>query len=340
MYTPWQCSLRCLISVFTALSQLALEKTLVAFKDVLDSDMIDLKLHVILHWPRCYDHIPWMKCDEEERELAESIRTAGPDPTLDRDAWKESWRVLEDMYLSEQYPIESIGVSNFYMKDLEQMDRVARIHPHILQMDLWSLLYNATLVDYCHKHRIHVQVFNSLGATLPSTESAPRAFHHIEKIASELSEQESRLSTTPITPAQVILAWLVQHGVSVIPRTTKLSRLEENSAVALQNIPGMNDRQVETVAHAVEALLSQDDFENDIHVSVSFHAVNKDIMLFWHAEDGTEVRIAHVKKGEVFDEVTFPNHVFRTYDASNKDVFVEHKIEANFGDHRNIHVEL
>ena len=118
-----------------------------AFKDAMESNQIDLKLHVILHWPRCDGDVPWMECEDEERELSEFIRSAGPDPSSDHDAWKESWRVLEDMYLSENYPIESIGVSNFHMNDLEQMDRVARIHPHILQMNVWSLLYSSELVD-------------------------------------------------------------------------------------------------------------------------------------------------------------------------------------------------
>jgi hypothetical protein len=105
-------------------------------------------------------------------------------------------------------------------------------------------------------------------------------------------------------------------------------------------LPALTDMQVETVAHSVEAYLSGDDLEHDIHVDVSFHAVNKDIMLYWQGQDGNEVRIAHVKQGEIFNETTYPNHVFRTYDASNKDVFIEHQIRANFGDHRSIHVEL
>ena len=165
---------------------------------------------------------------------------------------------------------------------------------------------------------------------------APRAYHHIQKVANEMSDEID----VNVTPAQVILGWLIQHGVSVIPRTSRLARLEENSAVSLANLPAFTDMQVETVAHSVEAYLSGNDLPNDIHVSVSFHAVNKDIMLYWQDSEGNEVRIAHVKQGEVFNETTYPNHVFRAYDASNKDIFQEHQINANFGDHRSIHVEL
>jgi diketogulonate reductase-like aldo/keto reductase len=318
-------------------TKLAVQESLADFKPLFESDKVDLKLHVLLHWPRCFDNVPWMDCDKEERDLPAYVKNAGPDPAKDPDnAWKESWRLLEDMYLSDKYPISSIGVSNFHLHDLEKMDTFARIHPHILQVNLWSLLYDAMLIEYCHKRRIHVQAYNAIQGTVIQPGTAPRAYHHIQKVANEMRDSEK----ITVTPAQVILAWLVQHGVSVIPKTSLLSRLSENSAVSLANVPAMDDMQVETVAHAVEAYLSGSDLEQDIHVSVTFHAVSKDIMLYWRDRDGGEVRIAHVKQGETFNETTYPNHVFRTYDASNKDVFIDHEISANFGDHESIHVEL
>lgn len=318
-------------------TKLSVEESIKEFQPLLDSNKIDLKLHVLLHWPRCFDNISWMQCQKEEEQLPQYVKDAGPNPYETADtAWKESWKALEDMYLSDKYPISSIGVSNFHVHDLESMEPFARIHPHILQVNIWSLLYDADLIDYCHKHRIHVQVYNAMHGTVMAPENAPRAYHHIQKVAAEVSKQ---MDGEPVTPAQIILAWLIQHGVSVIPRTSKKSRLEENSVISLTQIPALTDHQVETIAHAVEAYLSGDDLEQDIHVSVSFHAVNKDILIFWlgHLD---EVRVAHVKKGESFHETTYPNHKFRTYDASNKDIFVDHEISTAFGEHEDIHVEL
>jgi diketogulonate reductase-like aldo/keto reductase len=317
-------------------TKLSVEESLAALQPVLDNDKVDLKIHLLLHWPRCFEDIPWMNCEGEEMDLPEEVKNAGPDPTKDPDAWKESWKMLEDMYLSEKYPIASIGVSNFHLHDIEMMESFARIHPHILQVNLWSLLYDSLLVEYCHKHRIHVQVYNAMAGTVSKPEAAPRAYHHIQKVAYEISEEIDY----NMTPAQVILAWLIQHGVSVIPKTSRLGRLNENSAVALASIPAFTDLQVETVAHSVEAYLSGDDLAQDIHVNVSFHAVSQDIMLYWRGKQGQEVRIAHIREGESFDETTYPNHKFRTYLASNKDVFIDHEVKANFGDHKHIHVEL
>lgn len=315
----------------------SIQDSLELLKPALEHPKVNLKLHVLLHWPRCYTTIPWMDCEGEEEKLPDHIKTAGPNPALDPDnAWKQSWKALEDMYLSEEYPIASIGLSNFHLKEIEQVEAFAQIHPHVIQLNLWSLLYDAHLIDYCHKHRIHVQAYNVVHGTVRNPDNAPRAMRHLEKVANELSVEVGE----KLTPVQVVLSWLIQHGVSVIPRTTNILRLEENSAVSLLNIPAFTDHQVETVAHAVEAYLSGDDLE-DIHVSVTFHAVSKDIVLYWMGRNGdesSEVRIELLRVGDTFNETTYPSHKFRAYDAQNKDLWTEHDINANYGDH--VHIEL
>lgn len=319
-------------------TKIAVEQSLRNFQAVHEHKNIDFKMHVILQWPQCFENIPWMNCDKEEAALPDVVKAAGPNPATDpENAWKGSWRQLEDMYLSDKYPITSIGASNFHLHDIEKMDSFARIYPHILQVNIWTLLYDAQLIDYCHQRRVHVQVFNIMGGTVAQAHVAPRAFRHVQKIANDVSA----VSGTTFTPAQIILAWLIQHGVSIIPRSTRLAHLQENSAIDLAMVPALDDMQVETIAHAVEAYLSQQDLDQDLHVSVSFHAVNKDLMIYWKGRDGDQDGyIALVRQGEVFNETTYPNHIFRTYDASNKDVYVDHQITANYGDHTNIHVEL
>ena len=82
---------------------------------------------MLLHWPRCNDNISWMNCLEEEDNLPQHVKDAGPPPHLHKQtAFKESWRALEDIYLGK-FPnlgtnnstkITSIGVSNFELEDL------------------------------------------------------------------------------------------------------------------------------------------------------------------------------------------------------------------------------
>lgn len=314
-------------------TKLSLEDSLRAFQPVIDSDKVDLHLHVLLHWPRCYDTIHWMDCQGDEESLADHVRQAGPDPSKNpQGAWKESWKVLEDYYLSHK--VASIGVSNFAVHDLEEMEDFARVMPMTVQMSLWSLLYDSHLVHYCHEHNMHVQVFNALHQTVLRPERAPRAFHHLQQIAVELSTPDNE-----VTPAQVVLAWLMQHGVSVLPRTGRMERLVENSAVSLLSIPAMSDQQVETVAHAVEAYLSGKDVKKDTTVSLTVHASTKDVVVYWMGGAGA-TRVAIVRKGESFNETTFPGHAYRFYDAQNMDNFVDHKITDNAGLHETVHVDL
>lgn len=318
-------------------TKISIKESFEALKETMDNPKVDLKVHILLHWPRCYDNISWMSCAEDEAKMPEHVRNAGPPPHENKaNAWKESWNALEEAYEGDEYPIASIGVANFHLRDMEELEAMAKIEPHILQINIWSLLYDPLLIDYCHRHRIHVQVYNVMHTVMSDPEKAPNAYHHLQKIGSDLSEE----MTEEVSPAQVVLAWLMQHGVSIIPRTSRLSRLQQNSAMALAEIPELDDTQVEMVAHAVEAFLSGEDMEEDIHVKVTFHATTMDTFLYWNRHDGGEVKVAFIKKGESFNETTYPNHSFRLYDARNKDHFIEYKVNVKFGEHEHVHAEL
>lgn len=318
-------------------TKISIKESFENLKEAFDNDKVDVKVHILLHWPRCYDNISWMSCEEDEERMPEHVQSAGPPPHKDKtNAWKGSWKALEEAYLGDEYPIESIGVANFHLNDMEELKKIAQVKPHVLQVNVWSLLYDPLLIDHCHQNGIHVQVYNVMNGILTEPEKAPNAFHHLQKIAQDLSEDIPE----DITPAQVVLAWLMQHGVSIVPRTSRLSRLQENSAVALASVPELSDSQVETVAHAVEAFLSGDDLDEDIHVKITFHATTKDTFLYWNRHDGGEVKVAFIKQGESFDETTYPNHSFRLYDARNKDHFIEYRVEKKFGEHDNVHAEL
>merc|ERR1712183_194902 len=196
---------------------------------------------------------------EEEEELPGVVKSAGPPPHMDREnAWKQSWKALEDMYMSENFDIESIGVSNFQLNDMKQFELFARIQPHIIQLNVWSILYDPELIIYCQAHNILIQVYNVMNLLSGGSAHAPNARYHVEKVADDLSKK----SSTKFTVAQVIQAWLIQHGISVIPRTSSFDRLHENSSISLSSIPELSKEQTETVAHSGEAFLSRQDLED------------------------------------------------------------------------------
>lgn len=119
---------------------LGYERTKIAVREIMEElNDPNIKVHILLHWPRCRDDIPWMKCEEEEHNLPRVVKDAGPAPHLDKEnAFKESWRALEDMFLGDvstvnRAKLESIGVSNFGVEDLKALEK-SRVTPHILQV--------------------------------------------------------------------------------------------------------------------------------------------------------------------------------------------------------------
>jgi diketogulonate reductase-like aldo/keto reductase len=331
-------------------TKLSVQESLDALEEAILDESVDLKVHFLLHWPRCYSGISWMNCEGEEQDLPEDVKRVGPPPHLDKDnAWKQSWKALEDMYQSGAYPeLASIGVSNFSGDDLEELIALAKVQPHILQMNVWSLLNDPHLVDLCNRDGIHMQVYNVMNGIVNQERKAPHAHHHLLLVAnvitkSELSasmDQGTELDQAPVTAAEVVLKWLTQMGISVIPRTSHISRLGENSAVSLARIPPLSDEHLETVAQAMEALLSGTDLDKDVHVNVTFHAKNNDMFLYWFNSDGTEKQISYIGKGESFQESTHPKHLFRIYNAYNPEIYHDYTVTGTYGDHDHVHVEL
>jgi diketogulonate reductase-like aldo/keto reductase len=96
-------------------------------------------VHVLLEWPRCNDEIPWMHCEQDEARLPQHIKAAGPPPHLNHDAFLDSWRALEEIYLREV----SLGtglpaVANFEIEDLQALEEQSRVLPHIVQVRLFE----------------------------------------------------------------------------------------------------------------------------------------------------------------------------------------------------------
>ena len=331
---------------------LAIKDVLHNFKDAIDHPNVDLKLHVLLHWPRCYDEIPWMDCSGEETNLPSEIKEAGQPPHLDpKHAWKKSWKALEEVLADTTNPVASIGVSNFHRKELEELISIAKIKPQIVETDTWSLLYDPLLIEFCHKNGIHIIAYHLMQGVLSKTEEAPFAAHHLLSVANDITKEMRSKGLLPeddsrdITAAQVVLAWLIQHSISVIPRTTDLYHLQENSASALVNIPSMDDSRVQVVAQSVEALISGEDLTEDAFVTLTFHAKSKDVFLYWHDPNfGGEIEVAKIQKGKSFEESSHPGHQFRIYydevvgsgnEGSNMQLFT---VSGNYGEHR--HIEL
>jgi alcohol dehydrogenase (NADP+) len=121
-----------------------------------------------------------------------------------------------------------IGVSNFSAKKIRDLLPHCKIKPEVNQVELHSLLQQPELVKYCASQGIHITAYSPLGSSdRPDFVKAPDAPALLDNpVIWAIANGRS------CTPAQVLLAWHVQRGISVIPKSVNPSRLRENFAAA------------------------------------------------------------------------------------------------------------
>jgi diketogulonate reductase-like aldo/keto reductase len=323
-------------------THLGYERTIHSVRESMEALSHVDKIHVLLHWPRCSNDIAWMDCTGEEDALPAHVQALGPAPHLQPQlAYLDSWRAMEDLYDDNTTGrLASIGVSNFDLSDLQALLAQARIVPHIIQLNVWSLLFDPDLIQLCRHHNIHVQVYNVMNGIFGrATTHSPQALHRLVALADEAK----------VTPVQLVVAWLVQQGVSVIPRTTSASHLHDNAAaVPVIQMPDDDD---DILRRIVTVLLQDRDLDPPVVMFVSRHDVP--VSLFWqHDESGEEHSVRpDLQPGESFHSDTYPGHVFVVYESSSSNHENEQepstprrrrefRISAGFGDEQEIHIEL
>jgi diketogulonate reductase-like aldo/keto reductase len=322
-------------------TKLSVKESLENLSEAIKDPNVDLRVHMLIHWPSCDDTIPWMHCEEEENMLPQAVKNAGPPPHLDKaNAWKGSWKALEDMYLSADYPaLASIGVSNFLTRDIEELVSFAREKPHMTQINVWSVFFDQELVNVCKKYNIHMQLYNVMNGILSNAPAVPNAHHHILKVVNMLNKRKPNDSRQVYMP-QAILKWLLTFEFSIVVRTSDLDNLRTNSAVALSEVPALTEDELSTIAQASEAMISAKDLPDDVYVDLKFHAASQDMLLYHVAGKDDYRQVAFVAKGESHNERTHPLSRFRLYLATDPDVYHDYVVEGKYGDAVDYHVEL
>jgi diketogulonate reductase-like aldo/keto reductase len=109
---------------------------------------------------------------------------------------------------------KAIGVSNF---TVALLDEAMRISNEVVcnQIECHPFLNQDKVIAACKKHKMAVVAYSPIArGSAPSNEVLERIGKAHGKSA-----------------AQTCLRWLVQQGIVVIPRTSKIERLEENFAI-------------------------------------------------------------------------------------------------------------
>src|SRR5438128_4031306 len=109
----------------------------------------------------------------------------------------------------------SIGVSNFGVRELDQVLAAATIPPVVDQVQFSPFEYRRALLEGAQQRGIVVEAYSPLGT------------------GRHISNQPVRRSASRVghTPAQVLLRWSMQHDLVVIPKSTHRDRIEENAQI-------------------------------------------------------------------------------------------------------------
>ena len=125
----------------------------------------------------------------------------------------DSWKVMEN--LLKQGKIKSIGVSNFTVRHLKELISKTDIVPAVNQVEFHPYLYQKELLDYCKKTGIIIEAYS------PLTHGVKLKDSNLIKIAKKYNK----------STAQLLIKWGLQHGLIVIPKSSKKERILENYLV-------------------------------------------------------------------------------------------------------------
>jgi D-xylose reductase len=137
---------------------------------------------------------------------------------------QETWTAMEA--LVEKGLTRSIGISNFQGSLILDLLRYAKIRPAALQIEHHPYLVQPTLLQLARSEGIALVAYSTFGPTSfveldwQKAHDTPKLFEH--KLINEVAKKHGK------TPAQVILRWVTQRGIAVIPKSNSQKRLEEN----------------------------------------------------------------------------------------------------------------
>lgn len=117
-----------------------------------------------------------------------------------------------------------VGVSNFSAVKLEALLDGARIAPAVNQVELHPYLQQVELVERCRARGVVMTAYSPLGSSDRSA-SMKQAGEPVLLEDAVIGSIAKRLDATP---AQVLIAWALRRGTSVIPKSVNPARLQQN----------------------------------------------------------------------------------------------------------------
>jgi diketogulonate reductase-like aldo/keto reductase len=131
----------------------------------------------------------------------------------------DAYRALENLLKNGK--VRAIGVSNFMVEHLTNLLDEAEVVPAVNQIELHPYFQQPGVQAFNAEHGIVTQAWSPIGGITFYREGEHTSTLEDPAIV-KIAESHSK------SPAQVMLRWHLQEGRSVIPKSTKPSRIAEN----------------------------------------------------------------------------------------------------------------
>jgi D-xylose reductase len=194
-----------------------------ALEKILSDLGLDYLDSFLIHFPIAQAFVPF-----EERYPPEWLY----DPEANQPAMKlshvplsDTWGAMED--LVHQGLVKRIGVCNYNSGLLHDLMSYSTIKPAELQIESHPYLTQESLIRLAKSYGMAVTAFSPFGALSYIELDMADADESVlgQNVITEAAESHRK------TAAQIVLRWGLQRGCSVITKTTKPERLQENLQV-------------------------------------------------------------------------------------------------------------
>jgi len=142
-----------------------------------------------------------------------------------------SWRAMEELY--NEGKIKAIGVSNFQPDRLMDLILFNKIIPAVNQIETHPFCQQIETSDFLKENKVQIESWG------PFAEGRNNIFQN--KLLVSLSEKYKK------TVAQIILRWLIQRSVVVIPKSVCKERIMENFNVLDFELDNEDMEQIRTL---------------------------------------------------------------------------------------------
>lgn len=126
---------------------------------------------------------------------------------------ERAWKAVEEIHAKGK--AKAIGVSNYTIRHLKEMEKYAGVKPAVNQVELHVFLQQPELLEYCKQQGIQVEAYSPLA----------HAREMNNPMIAELAKKHSK------SYAQIMLRWCIQKDLVVLPKSVTPERIRQNIAI-------------------------------------------------------------------------------------------------------------